>query len=978
MGRRKRTYGDVLTSWSERDLTEAARAGELTPAFCIDDRLAQLSDIVVAGRAPILVGEPGVGKSALIYELLRRVYLAPEATGGAANGAADDAGDPAADIPSELRQGLDGRRVLQISLRRRAASLRNPRAQMGEEMQKLVEALCESEEPVTPFFRDIHRAYQFDLEPHLETLAIKFDGPILAEGEGSVVQSLLEYHPELEKYFVTLAVPEPGLERMGAILTAWNDSHRAATGHSFAPAALSHALYLSHRFLSRSRMPRKAIDLVEQVAATSGRGRDIDVADVISRFCQSHRVPRDLVDPTVPLDLDRVRDHFGSRVLGQPDAVRAVIDVIGLIKAGLSDARRPFAVFLFVGPTGVGKTHLAQLLAEFLFGSRERIIRINMADYAEAGKAEVLFGDPAGNGPQTRGVLTSRVSGQPFAVLLLDEFEKAHASVHDRLFQLMDEGAFINGAGESVSCRSMIIIATSNAGSEVYRANYFGFAPHSVDVAEKEKELDRRLRETFRFEFLNRFDRIVHFHPLARAHIRTIALRELELIRSRAGLTQRGLELEVDEILLDWVTVHGYHPDFGARFLRRTIERHVVTALAAGIVREVPPPGAHLTATIRAGRVVAFVSQDPSAVESRREEVALPVGTVAHTVQLDEAGLRARAGEILTRSQPLLDSLAAKQDERTDLIDRMNQPGFWSDERNRVHVVERFQVLDVAIRGEQRLAESIELLRETLGADEVANNGRKRLAEPLEQAAHALDEWQIRRAEEGPSSLWLVLSNADPLRPDTAWLEDMTALELAWCERLSLDAQVVGYALSEGRVGRVFIDVEGPGAAAFLAMERGIHRIQRGSQGQQRVQCELINKRSQQPSAQPSLRSIRTQAGLFGLTVDVQGQLHLPDRGLVVDIIGARSSGFAHLLADLDAAWRTLSKELQVTARTYAEGGSGARDPRTGVVAPRLKHVLNGQLDRFLDGWRRLRTQAPSAGPEDVAADVTIEQSVGA
>lgn len=958
MARRKRSSDEILTGWIERDLTAAARAGELAPAFCVDDLLGQLGDIIAAGRAPILVGDAGVGKSALVHELLRRLHDPRALTAG-------DGDMPVAQPSAQLLARLADRRVVQISMRRRAASLRNPRQQMGEEMQKLVDALCASEEPIAPFFRDIHLAYQFDLEPHFETLAIKFDGPILAEGDAVLVQILLEYHPELDQHFVTLSVPEPTLDRMQSILARWNQDHAERAGVRFTPEALSHALYLSHRFLSRSRMPRKAVDLVEQVAATTGRSTTVDVADVIARFCQSHRVPRALVDPSVPLDLDAVREHFANRVLGQPDAVRAVMDIIGLIKAGLSDARRPFAVFLFVGPTGVGKTHLAQLLAEFLFGSNERIIRINMADYADANKAEVLFGDPNGTTAQMRGVLTVRVSGQPFAVLLLDEFEKAHATIHDRLFQLMDEGAFINGAGESISCRSMIIIATSNAGSEVYRANYFGFAPHAVDLAEKEKELDRRLRETFRFEFLNRFDRIVHFHPLAREHIRTIAMRELELIQRRAGLTQRNLALDVDEVLLDWVTVQGYHPDFGARFLRRTIERHVVTALAAAVVRENPPSGARLAVTVRTGRVVSFVAIDPTALESKREEVALPVGTTARILQLDEAGLRASADELIARAEPLLNALVSKQEGRTALLARMNEPGFWEDDDQRAQVVERFRALDVAIRSEQRLAEAFEILREALEANEPGQPLRKRLVEPLERAALALDAWETRMAEEGPSALWIAIANADPLRPASSWVEDLARLELAWCERLGLDVQVIGYSAADGHTGRVFLEVEGPGAAAFLGMEHGIHRLHRGSQAPLRATCEIIprrgprtddrrdDKRGQSDSG--LIRAVKSFTGTFGVEVNGRGQVHVPARGLVVEILGHRQPSFTQLLADLTAAWQTPASEPTEIARTYAEGGAGARDPRTGVVAPRLKHVLAGQLDRFLDGWRRLK-----------------------
>lgn len=588
----------IINQWLECDLSRAAGEGTLAPAFEVDDALSQIDGLLSSGRHLIVAGDSGVGKTAIVHELVRRSKLTPG------------------------EGPLAGRRVLQFSLQRRASGLKDT-DQLRPELQRLVEALLAKGKKIVPFFRDLHLADTFDLEPQFHAMAFRLAGPILCEGRRQEVRALLEECPELEQQYVVVEVEEPNLQRTSRLLRAWSGHQEHEHGRQYEAETLQHALQLSDRLLSRSHQPRKSIDLLGQAGSLVPPGQPITAAHVLDRFCTNYKVPRRLVDPSVPLDLTELELYFAGRILGQDEAVGAVVKMISLIKAGLCDARRPFGVFLFVGPTGVGKTHVAQLLAEYLFGDRERVIRFNMADYQADAAAGVLFGDPDDyRPPKLRGLLTCRLMGQPFGVLLLDEFEKANNLVIDRFLQLIDEGSFINAAGELVSCRSLIIIATCNVGAEAYRLRALGFSARS-DLSEKDRQVDRRLEERFRFELLNRFDRVVHFHPLTREDIRIIAQQELMCLQERPGLKKDDLQLKIDTSVLDWLTANGFDPHFGARFLRRTIERHVVTAIAEAIVREQPQPHATITLSVRQGRIVAGV---------RPQGVTLPATFSSETV----------------------------------------------------------------------------------------------------------------------------------------------------------------------------------------------------------------------------------------------------------------------------------------------------------------------------------------------------------
>jgi len=550
-----------------------------------------------------------------------------------------------------------------------------------------------------------------------------------------------------------------------------------------------------------------------------------------------------------------------------------------------------------------------------------------------------------------------RITGHPFAVLLLDEFEKANPKVHDRFMQLFDEGSFINGAGELVSCRSMIIIATSNVGADVYRGTTFGFTAASDREAIR-RELDRRLDAHFRFEFLNRFDRIVHFQPLTRQDIRLIAQRELEQLDRRVGVQQRSLKVEVEESVLDWLAAHGYDAEYGARFLRRTIERNVTTALADAIVRDRPRKGAAIELSVRGSRIVARLAA-PEPAKPPKEQVTLPVGTVRESRTLDAETLIAEARSLLEASRPRFETLAERRRRYSELLERMNDDKFWDNREWKTVLLDEFRELDVAIQVEGRLAAPIERLREAIESESQRDGEAidvKKLAPLVEEASAALADWRTRVAQQGADAVWLIISSGDPLRPAGSWLEDLANMELAWCRHLQLAASVVAYEAVDGQLNRVAIEVEGPGAEAFLAMEVGLHRLYRRDEkrgGDQRARIDLIPRSATPIQPWPTGPAKGKKTSWFGLDSVCGGAVELEQRGVTVELTAARAQTLSHLLHDLSQAWQLAPTEAPAVARTYNEDGSGARDPRTGAILPKLRDAMRGALDRFLEAWRR-------------------------
>lgn len=909
-----------VAEWIDLDLREAARAGQLAPAFEVDHHIRLLEDLltVTPARSPILTGPSGVGKTAIVHELIRRAV----------------SGDGLAMLRDHP--------VVQLSLRNLAANFKD-KEKAADFARQLFDRFAADRTIV--FVRDVHVAYALDWEPILYRYLCNSGLPLLGEGYAGAVDQLLEYSSDLAERMVPIPVDEPRPEAVFRIVERWCDEQQARTGRGITADAQRLAVELTGRFLGDRPFPRKVLELLARArdlaAPTEGETTTIGPRDVVARFTERTRVPAHLVDPDVPLDLAGFRAFLEERLLGQEEAIDAVVRVVALLKAGLSTIGRPLGVFLFVGPTGVGKTHTAQLLAEYLFGDRNRMIRINLTDYGGDNGPALLIGTPFGNEQQQQGVLARRLRGHSFGVLLLDELEKASPAVHDALMQLFDEGRFINGAGETISVQSLILIATSNAGAEVFRETGLGFRP-PPDHDALDAELDRRLHRLFKVELLNRFDRVVHFHPLDRTHIRAIAHRELTGLARREGVVNRGLALEIEPEVVEWLAAHGYHPHYGARFLRRELERHVTAAVADAIVREQPARGARLQLGVQGNRATVRVLQPVEPVAT----VRLP--DAPRPRALDRRALLEAAREWIARFDAMEREHAERREQASALTERAAAPGFWDEPDQAEAVLRRFKALDARLQADERLLAPARGLRERL---ESAAPPLDELARRVEAVADAWRQWVDLGSAEGPDAVWVVVRASDPLAPDAALVADLVALYRGWFPRRHLAVDVV--AEQEGPGGAVaaaVLEVEGPAAWKVTTMEAGRHRRRTPAGDVERVRVEVLPQRDEGP---PNLRiaDARRVRGRLLERRAVRLRLDAPARGLSETWFGADRTVLARVAGDLQASLAAPPTEAPV-ARTYALTGGVVQDPRTGAVHPSVRDVLRGDLDVFWEAWK--------------------------
>ncbi|MDQ2807072.1 MAG: AAA family ATPase [Chloroflexota bacterium] len=626
-----------------RDLTRLAREGQLDPVIGRDSEIRRVMQVLCrrSKNNPVLIGEPGVGKTAIAEGLAQQI----------ADGS----------VPQLLR----GKRVLALDMGALVAGSRF-RGEFEERLKAVMDEVKAAAKEVILFIDELHTVVGAGAaEGALD--AANMLKPALARGELQCIgaTTLDEYRKHIEKdaalerRFATVFVEQPSVEDALLILRGLRPRYEEHHGLKITDAALDAAVHLSTRYIQDRFLPDKAIDLMDEAAAKvrlevfslppevrdlenlladletqmeeAGQRQDYaeaarlkaelllreeefnhkrgaffrehnldeivdeeDVADVVARWT-GVPVKRMLADEMQKLV--NMEDHLHERVIGQQEAIAAVSDAIRRARAGLKDPKRPMGSFIFVGPTGVGKTELAKALAAFMFDDEDAIVRVDMSEYGERHTVARLIGSPPGYvGYDEGGQLTEAVRRRPYQVVLFDEIEKAHPEVFNTLLQVLDDGRLTDGHGRTVDFRNTLIILTSNIGTQFLPQNGGlgfhtpkGIADTRNELAEARSRVDRAMKEAFRPEFLNRIDDVILFSPLSLDELRQIV--DIQIRELAERVQTQGLSLELTDEARTWLAERGYDRTFGARPLKREIQRALETPISKLLLRGAARPG---------------------------------------------------------------------------------------------------------------------------------------------------------------------------------------------------------------------------------------------------------------------------------------------------------------------------------------------------------------------------------------------------
>jgi len=623
--------GSLVLDQFGRNLTQLARENKLDPVVGRENEIERVMQVLSrrTKNNPVLIGEPGVGKTAVVEGLAQKI------------------------VRGEVPETLTGRQLYTLDLGALVAGSRY-RGDFEERLKKVLKEI-KTRGDIILFIDELHTLVGAGAaEGAIDAASIL--KPMLARGELQTIgaTTLDEYRKHLEKdaalerRFQPIKVPEPTVAQTIDILKGLRDRYEAHHRVHMTDRALVAAANLADRYISDRFLPDKAIDLIDEAGSRlrirrmsappdhreleekiasvrsqkeqaieeqdferAARSRDeektlmeersqretewrseegqalaeVDEEEIAEVLSSWTGIPVTSLTEEETAKLLRMEEELHKRIVGQHDAIQAVSRSIRRTRAGLKDPKRPAGSFIFLGPSGVGKTESAKALAEFMFGDESALIQLDMSEYMEKHTVSRLVGSPPGYvGYEEGGQLTEAVRRRPYSVVLLDEIEKAHPDVFNTLLQILEDGRLTDAQGKTVDFKNTVIIMTSNLGTQNLRKPVLGFGQGSEDLTydKMRQRVEEELKRNFRPEFLNRIDEVIVFHELSRAEVKSIV--DLLIVRIENQLRSQDVDIELTEAAKDFLARTGYDPTLGARPLRRAIQRHIEDPISEKIL----------------------------------------------------------------------------------------------------------------------------------------------------------------------------------------------------------------------------------------------------------------------------------------------------------------------------------------------------------------------------------------------------------